>query len=64
MQLIQVCDVPEATINALKARAAEQGLTLTDYLRAELDRLARRNRRGGPSIAEVLAKIRRNREVS
>lgn len=77
MPLIQVRDVPETTINALKARAAERGLTLTSYLRAELDRLAtrpsnaeiadrlaRRNRRGGPSIAETLAEIRRNREIS
>jgi hypothetical protein len=33
MPLIQVRDVPEATVTALKARAAERGLTLTSYLR-------------------------------
>jgi hypothetical protein len=77
MALVQVRDVPEATLNALKARAAERGLTLTAYLRLEFDklaskptnaelveRLARRNRRGGPSAADTVAEIRRLRETS
>ena len=57
--------------------AAERGLTLTAYLRAELDRLAarptnaeiverlaRRNRRGGPTVADTVAELRRLRESS
>jgi antitoxin FitA len=77
MALVQVRDVPEATLNALKAQAAERGLTLTAYLRAELDRLAarptnaeiverlaRRNRRGGPTVADTLAELRKLRETS
>jgi antitoxin FitA len=77
MALVQVRDVPEATLNALKAQAAERGLTLTAYLRGELDRLAarptnaeiierlaRRNRRGGPTLADTVAEIRRTREAS
>lgn len=77
MPLVQVRDVPEATVNALKVRAAERGLTLTAYLRAELDRLAarpsnaeiaerlaHRNRRGGPSVADTVAEIRRVRAAS
>jgi antitoxin FitA len=77
MALIQVRDVPEPTVRALKARAAERGLTLTAFLRAELDRLAarptnaeiaerlaRRNRRGGPTVADTVEEIRRTREVS
>ncbi|MGH3870505.1 MAG: FitA-like ribbon-helix-helix domain-containing protein [Pseudonocardiaceae bacterium] len=77
MRLIQVRDVPEETVNALKARAAERGLTLAGYLRGELDRLAarpsnadiaerlaRRNRRGGPSVSDTLAEIRRTRDAS
>jgi hypothetical protein len=77
MALIQVRDIPEATLNALKAQAAERGLTLTAYLRAELDklaarptnaeivdRLARRNRRGGPTVADTVAELRRLRETS
>jgi hypothetical protein len=77
MALIQVRDVPEPTVKALKARAAERGLTLTAFLRAELDRLAarptnaeiaerlaRRNRRGGPTAADTVEEIRRIRQVS
>jgi antitoxin FitA len=77
MALVQIRNVPEATLNALKAQAAERGLTLTAYLRAELDklaarptnadlveRLARRSRRGGPTAAETVAEIRRLRQSS
>ena len=77
MALVQVRDLSEATVRALKAQAAERGLTLTAYLRAQLDRLAarptnaeiverlaRRNRRGGPTIADTVEEIRRIREVS
>ena len=77
MALLQVRDVPEATLNALKAQAAERGLTLAAYLRGELEklaarptnaeiveRLARRNRRGGPTVTDTVAEIRRLRETS
>jgi plasmid stability protein len=77
MALVQVRDVPEGTLNALKAQAAERGLSLTAYLRAELDklaarptnaevveRLARRTRRGGPTVADTVAEIRRLRDIS
>ena len=77
MALVQVRDVPDATVRILKAKAAERGLTLTAYLRAELDRLAarptnaeiverlaRRNRRGGPTVADTVEEIRRLRETS
>jgi len=77
MVLVQVRDVSEMTLNSLKAHAAERGLTLSAYLRAELDRLAarptnseivdrltRRERTGGPSVADTVAEIRRTREAS
>jgi antitoxin FitA len=77
MALVQVRDVPEATLRALKARAAERGLTLTAYLRAELEklaarptnaeiveRLAHRDRRGGPTVADTVAEVRRIRATS
>lgn len=77
MALIQVRDVPEATVRKLRARAAERGLTLAGYLRGELDqlanrpsnaevveRLARRDRRGGPTLAETVAEIRATRQAS
>jgi plasmid stability protein len=77
MPLIQVRDVPEETVEALKARAAERGLTMAAFLRAELDkiaarptnaeiieRIARRDRTGGPTTAETVAEIRRIRDAS
>lgn len=77
MPLVQVRDVSEATLNSLKVRAAERGLTLSAYLRSELDRLAarptnaeiverlaRRDRRGGPSVVDTVAEIRGTREAS
>ena len=77
MPLVQVRDVPESTLRALKARAAERGLTLSAFLRGELDRLAerptnaevverlaRRHRGGGPTVTDTLAEIRRTRDAS
>ena len=77
MPLVQVRDVPDSTLRALKALAGERGLTLSAYLRVELgrlatrptnaeivERLARRDRRGGPTVAETVAEIRRARDAS
>lgn len=77
MALVQVRDVSGETVKALKVKAAERGMTLTAYVRMELDRLAarpsnaeiadrlaRRDRRGGPSVADTVAEIRRTREAS
>ncbi len=77
MPLVQVRDVPQSTVDSLKQLAAERGLTLAAFLRAELDRLAtrpsnaeivdrlaHRDRTGGPRIAESVAEIRRVRETS
>ena len=77
MPLVQIRDVPDEVLNALKVRAAERGLTLAAYLRTELERLATRptnaeivermagrNRSGGPTVAETVAEIRRTRQVS
>jgi hypothetical protein len=77
MPLVQVRDVPQSTVDSLKQLAAERGLTLAAFLRAELDRLAtrpsnaeivdrlaRRDRSGGPLTAESVAEIRRTREAS
>jgi len=69
--------VPQSTVDSLKQLAAERGLTLAAFLRAELDRLATRpsnaeivnrlagrERSGGPLISESVAEIRRVREAS
>ncbi|MDY7105046.1 MAG: hypothetical protein S0880_27990 [Actinomycetota bacterium] len=46
---IQIRDVPEETHRELRSRAAAAGLSLSQYLLAELERVASR-----PPVAEVL----------
>jgi len=58
MTTIQVRNVSDETSRALKAKAALEGRSLSDYLLRELDRLATR-----PSRAELLARISK-REVA
>jgi hypothetical protein len=75
--LVQVRDVPEATVERLKERAAAEGLSLATYLRNELQRLAdrpsnaeviarilARPRSGGPTREEIVAEIRKVRDSS
>ena len=50
--MIQVRHVPEEVHRALKARAARAGMTLSDYLREEITRIAMR-----PSLEDVLDRI-------
>lgn len=53
MPIVQIREVPEDTVRRLKAKAALQGVSLSDYLRTELDRLA-----GRPTIQEYLELVR------
>ena len=48
--MIQIRDVPDSVHRQLRVRAAQEGLSLSEYLRRELERLA-----GRRSVAEVLA---------
>lgn len=50
---IQIRDVPDAVHRQLRAQAAAAGMSLSDYLRREVSRIA-----GKPSLAEVLARAR------
>lgn len=52
-RLVQVRDVPEQVHRTLKARAAQSGVSLSEYLRAELARLA-----SLPTPDEVRARLR------
>ena len=52
MPLVQIRDVPEATVRALRARAAERGMSLAAYLREELTRLSTR-----PTNAEIVERM-------
>lgn len=53
--MVQVKGVPEGVHRALKARAALRGQTLSDYLRAEMERLAAR-----PSAEELMTLLDRD----
>ena len=58
MTTIQVRNVSEETSRALKAKAAAEGRSLSDFLLGELDRLAVR-----PSRVELLGRIARRDAV-
>ena len=64
-------------MRALRAQAAERGMSLAAYLREELtrlstrptnaeiiERMARRDRRNGPAVEDTVAEIRRIRQAS
>jgi plasmid stability protein len=53
MKSLQVRNVPDDVHRALKVRAAESGRSLSEYVLAELRRVAER-----PTRAELLARIR------
>jgi plasmid stability protein len=52
MKMIQIRHVPDPLHRTLKARAALEGMPLSDYLLAELRRVAER-----PTIAELKRRI-------
>ncbi len=57
--MIQIRNVPDALHRTLKGRAADAGQTLSDYLLAELERLAAR-----PTRKEMLARIHGRKRVT
>jgi plasmid stability protein len=57
--LIQVRDVPDEVHRTLKARAAQAGLSLSEYLRAELERVA-----ASPTPQDLLARLRSRKPAS
>jgi antitoxin FitA len=56
---ITIRDVPDAVRNELAARAALQGKSMQEYLRAELERLAAR-----PPVEKVLERIRERKATA
>jgi plasmid stability protein len=74
-KMIQVRNVPDRLHRTLKARAAAEGLSLSDYIKRELEagveqptfeevnaRVRARRRGGGPSREEIVAVIREVRD--
>jgi plasmid stability protein len=51
-KMIQIRNVPDALHRTLKARAAEAGMSLSDYLLAEVRRVAER-----PTVAQMRARL-------
>lgn len=58
MGMIQIRNVPDSVHRRLKARAAEEGLTLSDYLLREVTYLAEL-----PTVAELTERIRQREAV-
>lgn len=57
-KMIQIRNVPEELHRTLKSRAALSGMSLSDYLLAEMRRVADR-----PSRAELLARLQSRESV-
>ena len=59
MSTMQIRNVPEETSRVLKAKAAAEGRSLSDYLLSELERIAHR-----PTRQEVLARVEQRGRVA
>ena len=58
-KMMQVRDVPDALHRSLKARAAMAGMSLSDYLLAEIKEIAER-----PTLAELRERLHKRKPVS
>ena len=56
--MIQIRNVPEDVHRTLKSRAVRAGMPLSDYLLAEIERLAKR-----PTLEELVERIRRRTRI-
>jgi plasmid stability protein len=57
-KMIQIRDVPDQVHRTLKARAAREGMSLSDFLKRELERSTHR-----PTISEWLDNIRQLKPI-
>lgn len=58
-KMIQLRNVPDALHRSLKARAATAGMSLSDYLLAEIKEIA-----GRPTLAELRERLHRRQRVT
>jgi plasmid stability protein len=58
-KMIQIRNVPEPVHRTLKTRAAQAGMTLSDFLLAEVEQIAKR-----PTIEELTERIQRRSPVA
>jgi hypothetical protein len=57
-KMIQIRDVPEQVHRTLKARAAREGMTLSDFIKRELERVVEK-----PSMREWLDHVRQAKPI-
>jgi plasmid stability protein len=57
-KMIQIRNVPEDLHRALKTRAAQLGMSLSDYLLSEMEMVAEK-----PTLAEMLDRVERRKPV-
>ena len=57
-KMIQIRNVPDDVHQVLKVRAAKEGLSLSDYLRREVTKVAEK-----PTLDDVLERIRRRGQI-
>ena len=57
-KMIQIRNVPDELHRKLKVRAAQEGMTLSDYLLSEIESVARK-----PTMREWLEKVSRDEPV-
>lgn len=57
-KMIQIRNVPDELHRTLKVRAAQAGMTLSDYLLAEIERVAEK-----PTLEEMLERLSRREPV-
>jgi len=57
-RMIQIRDVPDSVHSLLKARAAREGISLSDFIKRELERVAER-----PSLQEWLDLTRQAKPI-
>jgi antitoxin FitA len=58
-KMIQLRNVPDALHRTLKARAATAGMSLSDYLLAEIKEIAER-----PTLAEIRERLHKRKPVA
>lgn len=56
--MIQVRDVPESVHTTLKSRAAREGMSLSDFIKRELERVAER-----PTMQEWLERTQNTKAI-
>ena len=56
--MIQVRDVPESVHSTLKSRAAREGMSLSDFIKRELERVAER-----PTMREWLERTQQTKPI-